>query len=503
MLQRVRSLRVIALLWPAALSSAACFGKVEYDELPSAGGAPGGGVGGQGELPGQHPAPSGGSLGTGGGGSTGGSMEVPATPNCGVDCCPTALAQLTRSLDGGALDQSAERPYLSADGAWVVFSSRATNLTDGKASGYREVFVRSLVGGTVLPVRPAGGEPPSGDSEAIGISADGRWVLLTSSATNLAPDDENGVSDAFLFDRVTLAFTLISRAPSGAAGNGSSLARDLSADGRYVVYSSSASNLTAGDDNGAWDVFVWDRSSGSSERISMGPGDQQRNPVGGNHAHISADGRYVSFHSQSDLLVPGDSDGTFDIFLSDRHEQTTVKVSRSISGGPADGNAFVLGMSEDARYLSAYASATNLVPADTNGQTDVFLFDRALAKTTRVNLGPAGEEADVGSSSVALSPDGRFLGFASAAKQLSPALDGMTQQSYLYDVKEGRVQRLSESSLRVPGDADSQVAELSGSGRCFVFSSWATNLTSDSTADDVMDVFVGSLPGGGTPGVDP
>jgi len=505
MLRRCRSDFASLALCAAMLGG--CFGKVAYDPLPEepalepAGGGAAGPTGPTTPRRGL-PIASGGAAGSGGGGGSGGALGVGGhapqveppppieVPPCSVDCCPERLLQLTAALGGGALDADAEKPYLSADGAWVVWSSAATNLAPG-ASGVREIFLHSLGHGATQRLRPAGDAPPNGPSDPSALSADGRFLLITSWADNWALGDQNGSSDVFLFDRVTGEWTLISRTAAGTPGSGASLARDLSPDGRFVVYSSAAPDLTAGDDNGAWDVFVWDRLSGATERVSMGPGDQQTNPVPGNHAHISEDGRYVSFHSQSDQLVPGDANGRFDVFLADRSLGTTVRVSRSLGGGEPNGNTFVLGMSDDARYLSSYGSATDLVGMDSNGENDVFLFDWILGTTRRVNVGPLGEEAETGTTSVALSHDGRFLGFASASLALSESGDGASLQSYLYDGAHEDLRHVSTSPSGAPGNGDSYAPELSKSGHCVIFASRASNLTAESQDDGVMDVFVG------------
>lgn len=498
MLRSCRSCSVVGALWLLGGFGTGCFGKVEYDVLPSDVAPPPGAASG-GSL---APPPS--SPGSGGDGPSGGTnagfppreppvVEPPRPPAaCSVDCCPDRLLQLTGAFPAGPLDADVERPYLSGDGTWVAFSSRATVAPGAPTLGVRQVYLRALTEeATTLRVGPADGSAGDGDSEANAISSDGRWVLVTSNAENWAGSSENGSSDVFLFDRAAGELVLVSRAPDGSTGNGASLGRDLSPDGRFVAFSSVASDLVDGDDNDGWDVFVWDRQSRVTARVSMGPGDQQRNPVSGNHAHVSGDGRFVSFHSQSDLLTAESGVGSFDVFFADREVGITTKISRALAGGPTDGNTFVLGMSDDGRFLASYGSASNLVEGDTNGRSDVFLFDRVQGSVQRVNVGPAGEEADSGSTHVALSHDGRRLTFASASTRLSADGDGVALQSYVYDVQRGGLARLSETQLGGPADAHAYAAEFSASGRCFVFTSFATNLGPSSVGDGVADLFVG------------
>jgi Tol biopolymer transport system component len=306
--------------------------------------------------------------------------------------------------------------------------------------------------------------------------------------------DKNSATDVFLYDQVQGEMLLVSTSLQGVAANGSSFGRDVSPDGRFVVYSSEASDLTNEDTNDAWDVFVWDRESSLSERISLGPGDQQRNVQPGVHAHISDDGRYVSYHSLSDQLTPEAENGVFDVFVTDRERNSTTLLSSAASGELVDGNAFVLGMSGDGRYLSSYASASNWVHGDTNGVQDVFLIDRTEGTTRRINLGPDGQEADSGSSSAVLSSDGRFLSFASAATNLVEGDDNRMEDSFVYDQVTDTVTALSRSASGEFGSGSSQAAQFSSSGSCYVFASTASNLSLSSTTDEVVDLYVGRWP---------
>jgi len=424
--------------------------------------------------------------------------EEPVDRLCTSDCCPQELAVLTVPA---FLDVTRSSPYFSGDGRFIALSSSTYSEDDQIDAVDDQVYLYDLSERTLLhATRSVSSNAAQGRSEPFGISHDGRWVILTSWASDLVEGDENGQSDVFLFDREDQNTRLLSRTPAGTAGNGSSLARDISPDGRFVVFSSASSDLTEGDNNEGWDVFVWDRETGQTRRVSMGEGDQQTNPVPGNHAHISADGRFVSFHSLSDLLMPGDQNAQFDIFLADLAQGTTTRVSRSALGSETDGSVFVLGMSDDARFLSSYASATNLIDNDTNGVDDVFLLDREQGAVRRVNLGLKGEQADVGTRSAVLSHDGKYLSFASDAETLSTnTSDGVvagstTSQSYVYDVTQEQLVLLSRTPRGTPGNAPSDAAQLSATGRCYVFTSSATDLAENGRYDDRPQIFVGRLP---------
>lgn len=492
-----------------------CFGKVEYDEsatlsgsgghLEAGGSAASGSTTGGGTLgPGGSPSGAGGRPPAPPAAGIGGEARPnplppgppPVDPDCETDCCWEELVQITYSTNLSSLDADAQQPHLSGNGAWVVFTSGATNLVVASLSGQREVFSYLLATQQIRHVSAAlSGGQADGDSTANGVSADGRWILLTSQASDLSQaGDQNNTTDVFVYDQSEGEMRLVSMSPQGVAANGSSFGRDISPDGRYVVYSSEASDLTDEDTNEAWDVFVWDRESGLSERISMGPGDQQRNVQPGVHAHISDDGRYVSYHSLSDQLTPASENGVFDIFVTDRERSSTTLLSSTFTGALVDGNAFVLGMSGDGRYLSSYASASNWVEGDTNGLQDVFLIDRTAGTTKRINLGPDGQQADSESSSAVLSSDGRFLSFASAATNLVEGDDNQMDDSFVYDQVADQIRAMSRSATGEFGSGPSQAAQFSSSGTCYVFASKASNLSLNSSTDEVVDLFVGKWP---------
>jgi Tol biopolymer transport system component len=200
----------------------------------------------------------------------------------------------------------------------VAFYSSASNLVTGDTNGAVDIFVHDRQTGATTRVSVGiGGAQPNGNSRSPAISADGRYVAYTSGATNLAANDTNAADDIFVYDRQTGATTRISNAPGAVPSNGYSDLAALSADGRYVVFKSTASNLVAGDNNGAWDIFVHDRQTGATTRVSVGPGGAQANSDSNTPA-LSADGRYAAFESSANNLVVGDTNNASDVFVHDR-----------------------------------------------------------------------------------------------------------------------------------------------------------------------------------------
>src|SRR5205814_1263965 len=192
-----------------------------------------------------------------------------------------------------------------------------------------------------------------------------------------------------------------------------------SADGRFVAFAAWARNLAPGDTNGFGDVFVHDRGTGVTERLSVdGAGTEANDTI--HQPAISADGRFVAFVSAATNLVPGDTNGLSDVFVHDRRTRRTERVSVDSAGTQADGASASPALSADGRFVAFSSSATNLVPGDTNGQADVFVHDRRTGTTERVSVDSAGTGANGWSERPSISADGRFVAFCSYATNLVP-----------------------------------------------------------------------------------
>jgi Tol biopolymer transport system component len=273
------------------------------------------------------------------------------------------------------------------------------------------------------------------------------------------------------------AIHLVSIASDGGASDGWSAAGtekglDVSAHGRYVVFSSYAANLVTGDRNGQRDVFVRDMVRGRTVLASMGVGGVQGNAES-RQGSISADGRFVAFNSAASNLVPGDTNDTGDVFVRDLWRHRTILASTG-AGGIADQGAHQPDLSADGRHVAFTSSATNLVAGDTSDQ-DVFVRDLGAARTELVSVGPAGEQPESPASQPSLSADGRHVAFIAAADLVpgpapepSAFVDGVV---YVRD----RVARTTRAvSYGIPVDPralviDAAYPALSGDGRVVVF----------------------------------
>jgi Tol biopolymer transport system component len=265
---------------------------------------------------------------------------------------------------------------LSDDGQFVAFVSGADNLVPGDTNGDADVFVRDRAAGTTTRVSVAtGGAEANEGSFHPAISGDGRFVAFYSWATNLVAADTNGAIDIFVHDRDTGQTSRASVATGGVQANADSNYPTISDDGRFVLFDSFATNLTPGDTNGTADVFLHDLTSGTTTRVSVADDESEGNSWSA-AAEVSADGRFVTFVSGASNLVAGDLNGFEDVFVRDRTGGTTIRVSRATDGSEANARSEWPAASGNGRFFAFASLASNLVQSDTNNAADVFLHDR-------------------------------------------------------------------------------------------------------------------------------
>jgi Tol biopolymer transport system component len=388
-------------------------------------------------------------------------------------------------------DDASVAPAISALGPYVAFESAATDLVPNDTNGVADVFVRDVITGTTERASvDSSGNEGSGASTGASISTDGNGVAFTSAAANLVPGDGNGATDVFLRDRAAGTTERVSVDGTGAEGNGASSAAALSADGQVVAFTSSASNLVAGDTNGVADVFVHDRATGVTERVSVDSTGAQADGDSGAPS-ISSDGRYVAFTSSATNLVAGPASGFRDVYVRDRVAGTTERVSVGALGALADGDSEEPALSADGQFVAFSSRATNLVAGDTNGVADVFVRDRATGTTARMSTGYSGAEADGDSAHAWLSSDGRFVTFSSVATNLVVGDTNGRRDVFMGDRSTGVIERESIDPAGLEGDGDGGAVRtrISADGRFVAFESDATNLVVADT-NGRSDVFV-------------
>jgi Tol biopolymer transport system component len=321
-------------------------------------------------------------------------------------------------------------------------------------------------------------------------SADGRYVAFQSFAANVVPGDTNQCTDVFVRDLLTGLTTRVSVSSSGAQGNLHSIDPAISADGRFVAFSSQATNLIPVDTNNALpDIFVHDRQTGTTVVVSISSLGVQGTGFS-YHPSISADGRYVAFESDAYDLVPIDPYPTNDIFVHDLQTGETTLISISHSGSYSDRDSWNGSISADGRWVSFDSSATNLVPGGgTPGDHNVYVRDRENGVTTRVSVDPSGGIGNGYSGNSSISADGRFIAFRSFATNLVPGGSNGYLHVYLRDQVTATTMRCSVSSAGAQGIGDSIAPSISADGRDVAFESTAINLVLGDT-NGFADIFV-------------
>ncbi|HEV8113151.1 MAG TPA: hypothetical protein VGR31_10275 [Planctomycetota bacterium] len=419
--------------------------------------------------------------------------------------CGTTTAQTTErvSVSSSGMQANAEsiNVSMSGNGRWVVFRSDASNLVAGDAIGSSDVFVRDRANGTTeLADVDSNGQPGNQGGIDCSISSDGRYVAFGSQSTNLVPGSTNGFEQVYVHDRWTGATERVSTDSSAVEADGDCYAINISPDGRFVAFVSLASNLVPGDTNDLGDVFVHDRQTGMTERISVDSNGAEADMFSAAASFFSADGRYVVFASFATNLVPGDTNGTEDVFVRDRLAGTTERVSVGAGGAEQNGEAEYCSISGDGRYVAFASAATNLVPLDTNGMWDIFVRDRQLGVTTRVSVSSSGVEANGASYSPRLTPDGRYVAFTSDASNFVPGNPSGTTHAFVHDCATGAiVQADVEGNGGLPDKwVEWAYLSISEDGRQVGFVSGATNLV-QGDSNGFTDVFVHeSAPAPGT-----
>ncbi len=394
------------------------------------------------------------------------------------------------SVDAGGAqsDAGSAYPVLSTDGRWLAFESQASNLVPGDTNLSSDVFVRDNWTGSIERVSvSSSGVQGNGASTFAGISADGRYVTFQSLATNLVSGDTNGWQDVFVHDRVSGLTERVDISSAGTQANKISYAGNVSADGRYVAFLSLASNLVTPDFTSTLDCFLRDRVAGTTLRVSSawsgGPGNlHSYSPL------VSADGRFVVFHSAASNIVATDGNGTVDVFVYDVQAGTNELVSRTTAGLQGDFASSFGSLSGDGRYVAFHSIATNLVAGDTNLLQDVYVRDRLAGTTERVSQGLGGAQPDADCAWAVISDDGSWITFESAATNLVAADGNGVVDVFLAERASGAIERASVAANGAQSDAASQGSSVSLDGRWVAFGSSATNLVAGDTnlVDDVF-----------------
>ena len=402
---------------------------------------------------------------------------------------PGDTLRVSVSSAGGQANSNSQYPSVSADGRYVAFFSLAANLVQGDTNALEDIFWRDMQTGITKRISVASnGAQTNNASYYPSISSDGRYIAFESSATNLVSGDTSGNYDIFVHDIQTGTTTQASVNSNGTQANGASTFPSISADGRYVAFKSSATNLVSGDTNGMDDIFMHDMQSGMTTRVSMHSSGTQANN-GSADPSISGDSRYVAFHSYASNLVSGDTNGQLDVFVRDRQSGVTTRVSMDSNGTQTNGSSYNPSISADGRYVVFESQSTNLVPEDTNGNIDIFVRDIQAGITTRVSVNSSGLQGNSYSEEPSISADGRYVVFYSAASNLMSSDTNGATDIFMHDMQTGVTTRVSVASNGAQANNGSSSPSISADGQYIAFQAYSTNLVTGDT-NGVGDIFI-------------
>ncbi|HEX8174941.1 MAG TPA: Calx-beta domain-containing protein [Pyrinomonadaceae bacterium] len=418
---------------------------------------------------------------------------------------PVELVSVIASGNGSGNSQSIIRS-ISSDGRYVLFDSFASNLVANDGNNTFDAFVRDMQTQNTFAVslNSAGTGTANGNSSAFEISADGRYVLFGSFANNIVANDANGAQDLFVRDMLTGTTTLVTFNSAGTgSANDNSYGATISANGRYVAFLSTATNLVSNDTNGTTqDAFVRDMLTGTTKLVSINSsGNASRSA---NSVVISADGRFVAFGSTgTDLVANMSLTFSNNIFLHDLQTNTTALVSVNSAGnGGGNSDSSAQALSSDGRFVAFESFASNLTANDNNSRKDVFLRDMQTGTTTLISVNSSATGAASGNSTEpAISANGRYVAFLSeAANLVSNDNNGTLQDVFVRDTQTGTTSLVSinSASSGSGNSSSSGPIRISSDGQRIAFTSQASNLIGNDTNGSVPDVFVRDLQAGTT-----
>ena len=390
------------------------------------------------------------------------------------------------AVNGTQFSGWSQYPCISGDGTTVAFVTGADDPDRPFMQYPADVLIRSQETGRLISVKASAGLP---EEYAVftypSLSGNGRYCAFVAGPHVTKTNSfygETGIRQIFVFDRETGETTCVSAAPDGSPGDADSEHPIISADGRYVTFSSWAGNLVENDTTGNEDVFVYDLQTGETTRITAG--NRSSGP-----SSISGYGGMVVFASVAFDLVEGDTNGETDIFTYNRLTGNTTRVSVSSDGREGDSSSVSPDISTDGRFVSFRSWATNLVEDDKNGVDDVFVHDCLTDRTSRIRAAAPGTVERGWSRSPPLSGDGRYAAFESVAENLVGGDTNRMEDVFVYDTETGETTLISAASDGTPGNGNSNAPDISREGRYVVFVSEASNLV-EGDENGYADVFV-------------
>ncbi len=376
---------------------------------------------------------------------------------------------------------------LNQDGSIVGFVSLSSALVAGPdTGGDHDVFLTNTLTGVTERVSntPAGTPPNDFSGGGMDMTPDANLIVFPSDATNIVPGDTNGATDIFLVNRTSGTTEIISLDSNGAQFDTDCTFPYISADGRFVTFSRRGTPST---------VMLRDRVLGTTIAISATPAGSIPNEDSFNGV-LSANGRWIVMMSEASDLVQGDTNGQSDIFLHDTLDGTTRIVSRRPGGGAlSNGYSSAPAIDGVGRKIVFRSDATNLVDGDTNSAGDIFVYDSVDDSLTRVSTSATEDQLDAGATEPAISDDGLYVSFSSGSSNVVAESVGVWPQVYVKDLLTGNIAWISRGPAGELGDSQSGGLEqsfFSGDSKFLTFVSASSNwIPGDSIGDpDVFEV---------------
>ena len=419
---------------------------------------------------------------------------------------------VSRNAAGQQGNDVSSFPTISGDGRFVAFQSTATNLSPLATDGTQQIYVLDRKTGSVELVS-RNGLSVAGNEESTGpaISDDGRFIAFFSHANNLVNGDTNDQRDVFVYDRRHDRIERVSVSSRGEQGTGVDDSEELeehgglhaleghppsiSADGRFVVFWTGLNGLVRGDTDDVIDVFVHDRRSNKTRRVSKGVGGVPADGAS-RRAKINGPGTLVVFDSEATNLVADDTNGKMDIFAYDLVRGRLTMLTRAVDGTQTNDDSLEPHLDFSGRIVAFTSWANNLVASDVNNTRDAFVLDRATSNVELVSRAPNGAQLPAPTFEAGPSPDGRYV----AMMTLASIVPQVTANIFLFDRYTKQLEQLNVNSQGQPGDpliigtidepiADPSVPAMSAGAKSVVFWSTAANLVAGDS-NGVGDVFI-------------
>ncbi|MCG3136003.1 MAG: hypothetical protein HMLKMBBP_03790 [Planctomycetes bacterium] len=388
---------------------------------------------------------------------------------------PATPTRVPNNLQGGPPDDSSSQPVLSKDGRFVAFSSSASDLVEGDTNGQNDVFVLDTETGDVTRVSvSSAGEESNGSCNNPGISENGRWVLFDSDANNLVPDDTNDAYDVFVHDRKTGVTRRVSVATDGTEASADSDRGSMSGKGRWIAFAGDADNLVPDDTNGETDAFLHDLKTGRTIRASVGP-DGEEAPDGASDPQTSKTGRYVAFATRSDEF--GAREGSRAPIVRDMKTGRLTIGAQTHSGGAVGSTVSFWRLASNGKSIAFASGGDDVTPAgNPSGQLQVYWMSLRNPSPVLLSRSGAGAPGSGQSIATSISPTGRLVAFRSLSPELVEGDVNGVFDIFLAAPSGGDVRAMSRNGDGALGNDHSFTASLSANGKVLAFSSAATNL---------------------------